>query len=70
MVGHHQPANETAFRWRADDGPFIAVIWSLYPPSTKKKVIKFGPTLTKLSGSAHESDVYGVFVRTGMHRLV
>ena len=44
-----------AFRWRADDGPFI-VIFGFSIPSTIKKinVIKFGPSLTKLSGSAHE----------------
>ena len=51
-----------AFHWRADDGLFIAVFGSYSPSSTKKKthkkqnkknVIKFGPPVTKLSGSAH-----------------
>ena len=43
-----------AFRWRADDGPFIAVFRSSILSSTKKKnAIKSGPPLTKLSGSAH-----------------
>ena len=39
------------------DGPFLAVFRSSIPSSTKekkrKKVIKFGPPLTKLSGSPH-----------------
>ena len=47
MLGHHRPASEKAFRWRADDGPFLSI-----PPSTKK-IIKFGPLLTKRLGSAH-----------------
>ena len=40
-----------AFRWRADDGRFKAVFGSSIPSTTKKphkKVIKFGPHLTKL----------------------
>ena len=45
-----------AFRWRADDGPFIAVFGCPIPSSTKNP-IKFGPPLTKLSGSAHDSNV-------------
>ena len=47
-----------AFRWRADVGPPI-VVFGIFPPyQTKKKekekinVIKVGPPLTKLSGSA------------------
>ena len=42
-----------AFRWWADDGPFIAVFVSPIPLSTKNKV---EPPLTKLSGPAHEPD--------------
>ena len=42
------------FRWRADDDPFIVVFVSSIPLSTKKSVIKFGPPLTKLSGSVHD----------------
>ena len=39
-----------AFRWLADDGPFIAVFGSSIPLSTRKKlVIKFGPPLKKSS---------------------
>ena len=41
-----------AFRWLANVGPFIAVFGSSIPSSTSKK-IKFGPPLTKFSGSAH-----------------
>ena len=46
------------FRWRANDGPIKAVFGSSIPPSSKKNtdkknVIKFGPPLTKLSGSPH-----------------
>ena len=41
-----------AFRWRADDGPFIAVFGS-QSHHQLKNVIKFGPPLTKLSRSAH-----------------
>ena len=35
--------------------PIYSGIWILYPPSTKKRetVIKFGPPLTKNSGSVH-----------------
>ena len=44
-----------AFRWRADDGPFIEVFGSSIPSLTKNKrtMIKFGPPLTKLFGSVH-----------------
>ena len=45
-----------AFNWRADDGPIKAVFGSSIPHQLKKQkknVIKFGPPLTKLSGSAH-----------------
>ena len=50
-----QNAIAMVFHWRADDGPFIAVFGSSIPSSIKKKEygIKFGPPLTKLSGSAH-----------------
>ena len=44
------------FRWQADDGPFIAVYLDpLSPHQLKKNIIKFGPPLTKLSGSTHGS---------------
>ena len=43
------------FCWRADDGPLIVVFGSSLPSSNqkKKKKVKVGPLLTKLSGSAH-----------------
>ena len=41
-----------AFCWRANDGRFTVVFGSSIPSSTKKKVIKFGPPLTKISGSS------------------
>ena len=41
-----------AFRWWAVDGPLIGGI-CIIPPLIKKKVIRAGPCLTKLSGSAH-----------------
>ena len=42
-----------AFRWRADDGPIIVVFEASHPSSTKYKVVKVGPPLTKFSGPAH-----------------
>ena len=42
-----------AFRWRAGDGPLKVVHGSSLPTSTRKNVVKVGPPLTKLSGSAH-----------------
>ena len=46
------------FRWRADDGTLIVVYGYSFPSSTKKKenVIEIGPSLTKLSGSAHAAN--------------
>ena len=48
MLGHHQPASETPFRWRADGGPLIVVFGASLPSSTTKKVVKVGPPLKKL----------------------
>ena len=43
-----------AFRWRVDDNPFIVIFgFSITSSTEKKNFIKFGPPLTKLSGSAH-----------------
>ena len=40
--------------WWANNGPLILVFGSLIPPLIQlKKNVKFGPPLTKLSGSAH-----------------
>ena len=42
-----------AFRWRANDGPLIVALGSSLPSSTKKIVVKVGPTPSdKSSGSA------------------
>ena len=37
MLGHHRPASETAFRWRADDGPLIVAFGSSPPHQIKKQ---------------------------------
>ena len=55
-------AIKMAFRCWTDDGPLIVVIGSFLPSSTqknkkqkqKKNVVKVGPPLAKLSGSAHD----------------
>ena len=53
VIGTPTKRNLMAFRWRADDGPFIAVFGYSIPLPTKKKVIKIGPSLKKLARSAH-----------------
>ena len=57
MLGHHQHASETPFKWRFAGGPMIARLKCYLDPPTplkkKKNVVKVGPPLTKLSGSAH-----------------
>ena len=47
---------ELVFCWQADDGPLIVLFGSFLPSSTKKKVVKVGPPLAKLSGSAHDNN--------------
>ena len=42
-----------AFPWRADDGPILVVFGSSLPHQLKKTLVKCGPPLTKLSGSAY-----------------
>ena len=43
-----------AFRWRADDGPILAVFGSSLPSLTEEKnAVRVVPPLTTLSGSAH-----------------
>ena len=53
-----QNAISIPFRWRANDRPLLVVFGSSLPSSTKKSnkknVVRIGPPLTKLSGSAHE----------------
>ena len=55
-LSHRRPTSEMpfemAFCWQSDDGPFIVLFGSSMPSSPKEN-IKFGPPLTKLSGSAH-----------------
>ena len=61
IIGTPVKRHLMAFRWRAHDGPLKVVLGSSLPSSTKKKkrknknkiVVKVGPPLTKLSGSAH-----------------
>ena len=65
-----------AFRSRADDGPFKLTFGCSIPSSTpKKKVIKFGPPLSKLSGSAHDNDrkpenAYAILLKTGFASII
>ena len=40
LLGHHRYACETAFRWRADDGPLIVVLDPPTPHQLKKKLPK------------------------------
>ena len=63
IIGTPAKRHFMAFRWRADDDPLIVVLGSFLPSSKKKKkkkkkknVVKVGPPLTKLSGSAHDYD--------------
>ena len=61
MLGHHRHASKTPFKWRFARVPMMAhLVWYLDPLSPhqlkKKDVVKFGPTLTNLSGSAHGLD--------------
>ena len=56
-----------AFRWRAVDGPFIAVFRSSIPHQPFFFFIKFGPPLTKLSGSAHEN-VHRTMIQTSSNQ--
>ena len=54
----------------ADNGPITVVFGSSFPSPTKKKekiVVKVGPPLTKLSGSAHaDGPPQGRFARASM----
>ena len=55
-VGPSSARQRNAISFRADNDPLIVVFRSFLHSSTKKKVIKFGPPLIKLSGSAHGYD--------------
>ena len=61
MLDHHRHASETPFKWRFAGGPMMACWWPalsgiwILPSlinSENKNVVKVGPSLTKLSGSA------------------
>ena len=62
MLGHHQHASKTPFKWRFASGPMMAHLeWYLDPPTPhqlKKNFVKVGPPLTKFSGSAHDCDCF------------
>ena len=62
MFGHYWHAISMAFRWRADDGQFLAAFRSsLHPIKKNKKNTKnfiIGPPLTKFSESAHGLDTF------------
>ena len=64
-------------RWQADDGPLILVFGSSLPSSRyilssphqlkkEKNVVKVGPPLTKLSGSAHANSGEPVLMPQGI----
>ena len=61
MLGHHRYATGTPFNGVSlvandgplNEGPFIVVLGSSLPSSIKKKVVKVGHPLTKLSGPTH-----------------
>ena len=65
MFGNNRPAGETpfrwrnkAFRWRANDGPLLVLFESSLSSSDQKKnVVRDGPPLVKLTGSAHALDL-------------
>ena len=59
MLGNHRHVSETPFKWHFADGPMLASLWWYLNPLSshqlkKKHIVKAGPPLTKLSGSAHE----------------
>ena len=56
IIGTPAKRHFMAFCWRADDDPLIVVLGAFLPSSKKKNVVKVGPPLTKLSGSAHDYD--------------
>ena len=50
------PAIWKVFCWRADDGE----VFGSSLPSSTKKIVRVGTPLTKLSGSAHDDNVWAV----------
>ena len=72
-----------AFHWRVDDGPLIVELGYSFPHQLKNKtknVVKVGPPLTKLSGSAHacksgkwrfaDGLIVGMFVQMDLCRKI
>ena len=67
MLGYLQDASETPFKWHFAGGPIMACFQCGYfdhlsshqlkQKQNKKNVVKVGPTLTKVSGFAHDCDV-------------
>ena len=60
MLGQHRHSGETTFKWRFAGvpmlhGPLIVVFGSFLPKKKKKNIVKVGPPLIKLSGSAHDN---------------
>ena len=64
-MGHNRVASEMPFQWSFAGRPIIARLWLFFEPhppppplkktkQTKNKLIRVGPPLTKLSGSAHD----------------
>ena len=75
MLGLHRPTSET-FKWRfgggSDDGPVIVLIGigeHYFWCNSKIYVIRIGPPLAKLSGSAHDNE-YIIFVKGVLMSMV
>ena len=66
MLGHHQHASETQFKWCFPGGPMTALLVGFGSSPThqlvkrrkRKNDVKAGPPLTKHSGSAHDSTAH------------
>ena len=58
IIGTPAKRHLMAFRLRADNGPTYSITWILPTLINLKKTLsKLDPPLTKLSGSAHESEL-------------
>ena len=68
-LGHHRPASETP-EWRFAGGPMMAHLERYFDPFSphQLKNVKFGPPLTKLSGSAHDTNATGTQTSEDTHR--
>ena len=66
MLGHHGHASETPFNGVSLAGRWWAAyscIWILPPLINYKSVVKDGPPLTKLTGSAHPLQTVWAYIR-------